>query len=165
MDRTIRKATPDDIDDIMALMAEGRAKMVAEGNIHQWADGHPARQLVDGDVAAGVSYVVADDGRTVATFALVPGPDPTYACIYDGAWPNEAPYHVIHRVASASGVHGVMRSVLQFAFTQTATIRIDTHADNRTMRRMMQKMGFDYCGVIHLANGDPRLAFQKTKTE
>ena len=30
------------------------------------------------------------------------------------------------------------------------------------MRKGLQKLGFTYCGVIHLENGEPRLAFQKT---
>ena len=30
------------------------------------------------------------------------------------------------------------------------------------MRHLMEKHGFDYCGIIYLANGDERLAFQKT---
>ena len=98
----------------------------------------------------------------MATFALIEGPDPTYACIYDGEWQNANPYFVIHRVASMAGVHGIMRAVLDYAFTLTDTIRIDTHEDNRTMRALLEKYGFVYCGVIFLENGDPRLAFQKS---
>jgi RimJ/RimL family protein N-acetyltransferase len=71
---------------------------------------------------------------------------------------------VIHRVASGPKAHGVMRRVLDYAFALTDTIRIDTHADNKTMQSLLRKYGFTYCGIIHLANGDPRLAFQKTIT-
>ena len=29
------------------------------------------------------------------------------------------------------------------------------------MRHCIARAGFEYCGIIHLLNGDPRLAFQK----
>ena len=38
----IRKSTKEDIPFILALIDEARKKMVAEGNIHQWANGHPS---------------------------------------------------------------------------------------------------------------------------
>ncbi len=146
----------------MSFIDEGRKKMVAEGNTHQWTNGQPSRQQIENDIKRGVSYIMLEDDEPVATFALIEGPDPTYARIYDGAWLNENPYYVIHRVASGPKAHGVMRRVLAFAYEKTDTVRIDTHADNRTMQSLLQKYGFTYCGIIHLANGDPRLAFQKT---
>ena len=88
------------------------------------------------------------------------GPDPTYARIDGGHWLNDEPYYVIHRIASSPKAHGVMREVLRFAFTMTDNIRIDTHRDNQTMRRLLAHYGFTECGIIYLANGDERLAFQ-----
>ncbi len=160
----IRKSTTEDIDIILAFIDEGRKKMVAEGNIHQWTNGHPTRQQIEADIERGVSYMMLDGDEPVATFALIEGPDPTYAVIYDGAWLNENPYYVIHRIASGPNAHGVMRTALDFAYEKTDTVRIDTHADNKTMQSLLRKYGFTYCGIIHLANGDPRLAFQKTIT-
>ena len=121
-----------------------------------------SRELIEADVAHGVSYMIEDQGMTLATFVLLEGPDPTYAQIEEGHWLNDNDYGVIHRVASAPDAHGVMRMLLDFAFSKTDTIRIDTHADNKTMQHLLKKYGFTYCGIIHLANGDPRLAFQKT---
>ncbi len=37
----------------------------------------------------------------------------------------------------------------------------DTHRDNHIMQHNILKHGFQYCGVILLANGDERLAYQK----
>jgi len=39
---------------------------------------------------------------------------------------------------------------------------VDTHEDNQTMQALLGKHGFSYCGIIHLANGDPRMAYMKT---
>ena len=44
-------------------------------------------------------------------------------------------------------------------------IRIDTHRDNKIMRHNIEKHCFTYCGIIYLANGDERLAYQKQLEE
>ena len=45
----------------------------------------------------------------------------------------------------------------------TETIRIDTHRDNVIMHHILREYGFIYCGVIYLANGDARDAYQLSK--
>ena len=59
------------------------------------------------------------------------------------------------------GAHSIFSSVMAFAFTREPNIRIDTHRDNIIMQHNLAKHGFTYCGIIFLANGDERLAFQK----
>jgi hypothetical protein len=161
----IRKSTINDLPSILKLIQDGRQKMISEGNITQWTNGHPSNEQIISDIRKGVSHIIIDESthQPIATFALIEGPDPTYAQIYDGQWLDSLPYYVIHRVASAPGVHGIMRMVLEYAFSFTNTIRIDTHEDNRTMRALLQKYGFTYCGIILLENGDPRLAYQRTE--
>ena len=39
--------------------------------------------------------------------------------------------------------------------------RADTHADNKIMQHLLEKNGFTRCGVIHVADGSPRFAYQK----
>ena len=51
--------------------------------------------------------------------------------------------------------------IMNFCFSHDANIRIDTHKDNRIMQHNIEKHGFTYCGIIYLANGDERLAYQK----
>jgi RimJ/RimL family protein N-acetyltransferase len=41
------------------------------------------------------------------------------------------------------------------------SLRIDTHRGNVVMRRMLEKNGFRFCGVIYLENGDERVAYEK----
>lgn len=161
----IRKSTINDLPSILKLIQDGRQKMISEGNITQWTNGHPSNEQIISDIRKGVSHIIIDESthQPIATFALIEGPGPTYAQIYDGQWLDSLPYYVIHRVASAPGVHGIMHMVLEYAFSFTDTIRIDTHEDNRTMRALLQKYGFTYCGIILLENGDPRLAYQRTE--
>ena len=87
--------------------------------------------------------------------------EPTYAVIYNGAWLDDRPYHVIHRVASLPHYHGVMKDLLDWSFSKDDNIRIDTHKDNTIMQQCLTKYGFTYCDIIHLQNGDERLAYQK----
>ena len=56
--------------------------------------------------------------------------------------------------------HDAARTLLDWAFSRTGCIRIDTHADNVIMHHVLRKYGFTRCGVIFLANGDPRDAYQ-----
>ena len=40
-------------------------------------------------------------------------------------------------------------------------LRIDTHRDNIPMQKLLEKNGFVQCGIIHLSNGDERIAYEK----
>ena len=161
MARTVRKATTEDLECIMRLIEHGRQEMRRNGNLEQWADGQPTRQTLAQDVAIGNSYLLEEDGKPIATFAFVPGPDSTYKNIYCGAWLDEASYYVVHRMARLPGKHHVFSDVLDYGFSRAQNIRIDTHRDNHVMQHLLQKFGFTYCGIIHTGNGTPRLAYQK----
>ena len=120
--------------------------------------------VVEADLARGGGYVVEDDGAVVAYFAFLPSPEPTYAAIEGGAWLDDtASYHVVHRIGSYPHVHGIFDAILDWCFEQEPNIRIDTHRDNRIMQHLIARYGFSYCGIIHLASGAERLAYQKIK--
>ncbi len=170
--RTIRKTSlPKDAERIMAVFAAAKAIMRASGNLNQWGDDYPSLDVVRSDIERGGSYVVEDkeegvpagvDGKIVAYFAFLPSPEPTYYIIYNGQWLNDAqPYHVIHRIASVPEAHGIFSSIMDFCFARETNIRIDTHRDNHIMQHNIEKHGFTYCGIIHLASGDERLAYQR----
>lgn len=158
--RTIRRATVNDVQEVLHLIDSGRKIMIASGNTHQWDDDHPSRGQIAKDIASGSSYLLLEDGKPIATWAFVKGPEPTYAVIYNEAWLDDGPYHVIHRVASLPHYHGVMKDLLDWCFSKDGNIRIDTHKNNAIMRHCLTKYGFTYCGIIHLQNGDERLAYQ-----
>ena len=159
----VRKATHDDIPALMRLFESAKCIMRASGNLHQWGVGYPSVEVVCCDIEQGVCYVVTDaDGVIEATMAFIPGPDPTYSYIEDGTWLDNNPYHVIHRIAVAAPGKGYARQMLDWAFEHTGTVRIDTHRDNVIMHHILRKYGFEYCGVIYLANGDARDAYQLT---
>ena len=160
--RIIRPATPADVTDIMAVMDAARQTMRRSGNPNQWNDGYPSEEVIAADMERGGGFVVVEQDRVVAYFAFLASPEPTYGVIYEGQWlDDESPYHVIHRIASFPDVHHVFHDIMAFAFSNDRNIRIDTHRDNHIMQHVITKHGFTYCGIIYLASGDERLAYQK----
>ncbi len=156
---SVRKAAPSDLDTIMAVIDAARAIMRATGNLTQWPEGYPSRTTIEQDIDSGNFYIICDaNGAAQGCFAFIIGDDPTYARI-EGAWLNDNPYGVIHRLASKGEERGVADTCLDFCFAQKDVIRIDTHADNRPMLRWLKKRGFTHCGIIHIADGSPREAF------
>ena len=161
---TIREARREDIPAIMAVIEAAIGIMRASGNVHQWKDGYPSEEVIGNDIERGVGFVVMEEKNLVGYFAYIPSPEPTYARIYEGRWLEDTmPYHVVHRVASYPQAHGIFRTVMDWCFERERVIRIDTQRDNRIMQHCIESYGFTYCGIIYLASGDERLAYQLVK--
>ena len=105
--------------------------------------------------------MIDERGEVVGTFALLPSPEVTYNVIYNGQWLDDAPYYVIHRIASTPGSHGILDALLDYCESRVDNIRIDTHEANIIMRKGLEKHGYQYCGIIYLLDGNERMAFQK----
>ena len=153
---------------LMEIFRKARGIMRESGNMNQWNDSYPSEDVVRRDIENEHCMVLCEEpgmdgsmGAVIATMAFIPGPDPTYTVIYDGEWLDDAPYHVIHRIAVAEPGHNAAQKLLDWGFTQTGCIRIDTHKDNIIMHHILCKYGFTRCGVIFQLSGDPREAFQK----
>ncbi len=160
----IRRATAEDLPEILRVYAAARAYMKANGNPNQWGDSHPAQPLLEEDIRLGRLYVDDTDG-VHGVFALVFGEDPTYAVIEGGRWLNDAPYATIHRIAADGEKPGVFGRSIAFCRAQCGNLRIDTHHDNRTMQHLVEKAGFARCGIIYVEDGSPRIAYQYTAQE
>jgi len=160
---SIRKAVTDDIPRMLEIFSTARKFMAAMGNPNQWAENYPGEKRLLDDIESGDSHVCLTGDRMVATFLLRGGKDPTYNTIYEGQWPDDAPYATIHRIASNGEVKGVFHRVIEFALKHYDTLRIDTHRDNKVMQNAVLKESFRYCGVIHCWNGEERLAYQLKK--
>ena len=154
-----RKAVEADAPRITAIYANARRFMAASGNPNQWIDGYPSEADVRADISADVLWTACRGDEILAVFALIEGPDPTYAII-QGAWLNDRPYAVVHRLASSGKVGGIGEMCLRWCLDRFDTLRVDTHADNRVMQRTLIRMGFVYTGIIFCHNGTPRLAYQ-----
>lgn len=159
----IRKTLPEEIGAIMKIYEHARLFMASHGNPLQWGNSYPSLRLIEEDVRAGCSYVCTEHDKIIAAFYYQFGPDDTYARIYNGQWLNEAPYGVVHRIASDGTMKGAATCCLDWALSQCGNLKIDTHRDNLIMQNLLAKKGFTYCGIIYTETSDERLAYQKTK--
>ena len=160
----IRKTTFDDLPQVMAIYQDARDLMEATNNPTQWGKTHPVQSLIEGDIHQGLSYVCTHspeaNAPVLAVFFFDTRPDKTYGHI-DGAWQQEGPYGVIHRIARGKNAKGAGRFCLEWCYEQIPNIRIDTHENNGPMRALLETLGYVYCGNILLEDGAPRMAFQK----
>ena len=157
----IRKATLGELDALMAIYDGARVYMRENGNAEQWGNGYPSKDLIRTDIETGRCHVCVEGGEILGVFCYFEGEDPTYRTVYDGKWLNDKPYGVIHRIAVARHRRGVASYCFAYCFALCKNLKIDTHRDNIPMQRSLEKNGFVRCGIIHLANGDPRIAYQK----
>ena len=156
----VRKTAVENLDEVEKIFIHARKQMAINGNPTQWGNDRPSMELVKKDIVEANSYVVLNDGRITATFAYIIGIEPTYLDI-DGAWLNDEPYGTIHRIASLNEVKGIFDFVIDYVSGYRTDIRIDTHRDNRIMLHLIEKNGFERCGIIIVDDGTERIAFQK----
>ena len=155
----IRAATLKDLPQIMPLYDIAREFMRKNGNPTQWGNGYPSEKRITDDIENGNFYVEETDECLTGCFAFIIGEEPTYGSI-QGSWLDNQPYGTIHRLASSGQVQGVAYRCIAFCRSRIAHLRADTHQDNRPMQHILKCNGFRYCGIIHIADGTPRLAYQ-----
>lgn len=161
----IRPAGLGDLPLVMEIYEYARAFMRANGNVTQWVNGYPSEELIRQEIQDGHSFVCTDgDGEIVGTFCFILGDDPTYQQIYDGAWLNDEPYGVIHRMGTNGKRKGIAEACLDWSFQHSGNIRVDTHRDNLVMQHILEKNGFKRCGIIYVRDGTERIAYQKIVT-
>lgn len=161
----IRPAGLEDLPLVMEIYDYARAFMRANGNVTQWVNGYPSEELIRQEIQDGHSFVCTDgDGEIVGTFCFILGDDPTYQQIYDGAWLNDEPYGVIHRMGTNGKRKGIAEACLNWSFQHSGNIRVDTHRDNLVMQHILEKNGFKRCGIIYVRDGTERIAYQKIVT-
>ena len=157
----IRKATHEDIAAAHEIYKAAREYMKESGNPTQWQGQYPSDVDVAVGIQTGARYVAEDGGEVVAAFHFEIGHEPTYDKIFEGEWKDDGTYAFIHRIAVK--YHG--RGIADFCFTECfkmhPNIRIDTHRNNAPMRAALLRNGFSECGIIYLASGDERIAYQK----
>ena len=160
----IRHSELKDLERIMEIYAHARTFMADHGNPRQWGNTNwPPEEVIRRDIERGTGHVCVEDGRIVAAFYYEQGEnvEPCYDAI-DGAWKGSSSYGVVHRIASDGTVKGAGSFCINWAYEQCGHLRMDTHGDNTVMQNLLKKLGFVYCGIIHVEeDDDPRLAFEK----
>jgi len=173
----LRKTQIGDVDRIMEILTEARSSLQRAG-IDQWQKGYPYRTVIECDMHNGESYVVEDSkGNLVATAMIGFRGEDDHQYLEKGKWLTDSPaefptYAIVHRVAVSDGQKGkgiasfILESAEQMALENGfMSIRIETHADNTPMKNLLNKEGYQECGVVYITHeSEPtteRSAFEK----
>ena len=132
-----RGARRSDLEQILEIYAHARKAMADSGNPTQWGDSYPPQEMLEEDIDSNRLFVYTVNGCLEAVFAF------------------------IHRLASAGDRRGVASEVIAWCLEHCESLRADTHADNKIMQHLLEENGFTKCGIIHVEDGTPRIAYQK----
>lgn len=155
----IRRAILEELPQIMNIFVLAKEFMQKSGNPNQWINGYPSEDVIVCDIRNENFYVEVNEGKITGCFAFIIGNEPTYSSI-EGKWLDNEPYGTVHRLASDGSVPGFAGRCFAFCRSLIPNLRIDTHKDNIQMQGAVKRYGFQFCGIITLANGSPRLAYQ-----
>lgn len=162
-----RKAITEDIDCIIRIIRQAQLYLKAN-MINQWQNNYPNKETILKDIENENSYVLLNDGKIIATTAVIFEKENTYDNIYKGHWLSSEKYVTIHRIALDNEYKGEGFATLMIEkiehlskINNVFSIRVDTHKDNIRMKKFLVKNGFQYCGIIYLKDGNERLAYEK----
>ena len=143
-----------ELERVMKIIEDGR-EFLKEHGVNQWQHGSPSRDEIINDINEGISYVYERSDEIVAT-AMLTTLDEDYEN-YPTFWSENSSYLAIHRLATSKQFRnqGIAREFLEaiYLFAKSQNIkylRIDTHLDNKIMRKFLSGFGFEEKGVIKL---------------
>lgn len=162
-----RKAEDTDIERIWQIIGQAKAQMKRLGS-QQWDENYPSIEHIRQDIQAGNGYVICREGKVVTYGVVSFDGEPVYPAI-EGKWSNDLPYVIVHRLAVADEVkqQGMARQFMLHAEELSRkrgiyNFRVDTKYDNAYMLRLIDTLGFNYCGEVYYRNHSARKAFEKT---
>lgn len=161
----MRKTEDKDFDDIWVMIEAAKLRMAAD-RIDQWQNGNPNEEHIRAAIESDEGYVLEEDGR-IALFCVISFIDEdSYEHLDSGSWRSDGKYASIHRAVVSEDFCG--RGLMGQMFEQAermareqgaASLRLDTHADNRPMQRASEKYGFVQVATLTLPNDGPRVAY------
>ncbi len=163
----LRLATIEDVDVVLNIIHECQ-QLMNQRCIDQWQDGYPNREAILSDINAKRGYVLMRDSQIAAYAALIVDGEEAYLHLKGGEWlTTKENYLTIHRLAVSNKFRGnnIGEYIFLFAEKESVTrdidsIRCDTHKDNSVMLRLLQRLGYKYCGEVSY-RGSKRVAFEK----
>lgn len=156
-----RRAEEADVPGIMQIVAQAQ-RYLRESGVDQWQDGYPTEKVLLTDIEFGQGWVFEHEGELAGYCCISMRHELSYDAI-DGAWLTEGDnYAVVHRAMISDKYRGtrLARDMFSLAFDLAAgmgkaSVRVDTHRDNRAMNRLAEKVGFTYCGEVDVSLMDP----------
>jgi ribosomal protein S18 acetylase RimI-like enzyme len=154
---SIRPATCEDVDDVLALVRDCVDHMRRHG-IEQWDDLYPDRTTIEADVGSCEAFVATHETGLVGYVALGALQDPEYAEV---SWEFTAvPTVVIHRlmVDPAYQGRGFARVLMGFAEEHALTsgyraVRLDAFVGNPRALHLYERLGYREAGTLRHRTG------------
>lgn len=132
----------------------------------QWQDGYPNPGTLRDDLDKRQAYVLEANGELLLYAAIIFDPEPAYEEI-EAHWLTHGPYLVLHRVAASPNAKGMGIGTTFFRMAEdlcrergVPSIKVDTNFDNKPMLRILDKLGYTYCGEVYF-RGSARRAYEK----
>lgn len=155
----IRLLDEGDLVKILPIIEEAK-KTMAQFPMDQWQKGYPNRETMLGYIEQKKAYVTPDAD---AVAALIPM-DADY-----GAYEEVLGHFVvIHTMAVCREKRGTgyakeFHQALEDRARELGyeVLAVDTHRENKTMLRFIEKMGYLPLGEVYIGGKDHRLAFYK----
>ena len=162
----IRLAFPNEVNAVMKVIEDAK-KTLAQSGRDQWKNGYPNADIIIDDIISGQAYVALEEGDVIAYAAVTRSQESAYDAIYEGKWQGrESEYLVFHRIAVAAANQGqkVAQTFLEGLIEgfDYLDFRSDTHAENKIMQHIFEKLGFQQVGKVPVEG--ERLAYQKIKS-
>ena len=161
----LRKAIQSELPIIWEILQFAIEQRRLDGS-KQWQDGYPNPTSIQADLDNGYAYVIEENGVVLVYAAIIFDKEPAYEEI-KGKWLTNGNYVVLHRVAASSLAKGKGVATKLFQMVEDLclengvfSIKVDTNFDNLPMLKIMDKLGYTYCGEVIVNNGI-RKAFEK----
>lgn len=165
MNYNFRKATASDVPQIWVIIQQAIARRKNDGS-QQWQDGYPNETVIQQDITKGIGYVLTDNNSIAGYAAILFNDEPAYELL-KGTWLTNDDFAVVHRVAISDDYLGKGLAQKIFLFTEDLaidnnifSIKVDTNFDNIPMLKILEKLGYTYCGEVTFRGG-VRKAFEK----
>lgn len=158
MEINYRKALPEELDDIYALVKDAIQQMESE-NIHQWDDIYPTKDDYLSDIENGHACVGIKDGKIAVYYAISKEYDEEYAY---GEWQYEGEdFIVIHRlcVSPAFQNMGIARTTLAHIEENAkskgvSAVKLDVFTQNPYAIKLYQNCGYNKVGTANWRKGE-----------
>jgi GNAT superfamily N-acetyltransferase len=165
MNHILRKATTSEIPQIWVILQQAIARRKEDGS-NQWQDGYPNPDVIENDIDQNAGFVLTEGDTIIGYTALLINDEPAYEKI-EGKWLTNVDFVVFHRVAISENHLGkglakkLLGFIEEFAISNNIySLKADTNFDNFAMMAVFEKLGYSYCGEVHL-RASPRKAYEK----